>query len=130
MMKNTKKTKSPVITKPQQPIVNIVVNEQTVMQYDRNKKPSAEQFAYIDGMDKQMDEGIEVGGAFHQKPDPVVKSQFVSQQLLIALAAKNYSLAAAMCTWLSERLPELVRVQAKGTLQQSMQVDLVFARQR
>ena len=123
-MKNSKKSASP---SKQQSLVTVVVNNQAVMQYDRSKQPSPEQFAYIDSMDKQMDQGIEIAGTFHKKPDPVVKSQLVAQHLLIALAAKNYSLAAAMCTWLSERMPELVKVQAAGTVA-SMQVDLVFAR--
>jgi hypothetical protein len=129
MMKNSKKAKPIVQLPAQQPIVTIMVNEQAVMQYDRNKAPSKEQFDYIDSMDKQMDEGVELGGTLHKKPDPIVKSQFVAQHLLMALAAKNYSLAAAMCTWLSERLPELIRVQATGNLTNNMKVDLVFARQ-
>ncbi|WP_020560848.1 hypothetical protein [Thiofilum flexile] len=123
-MKNSKK---PVSYAKQRPLVTVVVNNQEVMQYDRRKTPSTEQFAYIDSMDKQMDQGIEMSGVFHKKPDPIVKSQLVAQQLLIALAAKNYSLAAAMCTWLSERMPELVKVKATGTVE-SMQVDLMFAR--
>lgn len=124
-MKNSKKAKAS--STKQSPLVTIVVNDQAVMQYDRRKQPSSEQFAYIDNMDKQMDQGIEIAGTFHKKPDPVVKSQLVAQHLLIALAAKNYSLAAAMCTWLSERMPELIKVQASGTVE-SMRVDLVFAR--
>ncbi|MBK8454094.1 MAG: hypothetical protein WAQ53_07840 [Thiofilum sp.] len=124
-MKNSKKAK--VSSPKQSPLVTIVVNDQAVMQYDRRKQPSSEQFAYIDNMDKQMDQGIEIAGTFHKKPDPVVKSQLVAQHLLIALADKNYSLAAAMCTWLSERMPELIKVQASGTVE-SMRVDLVFAR--
>ena len=109
-------------------IVHVVVNNQPMLEFDRAKEIPEEQMQYVNDMDKRMDAGVELNGEKIANPDPMQRSQFVANTLVSALYQENYSLAAAMFTWMGVRLPGLKQVQAKGDITTNMKVDLIFDR--
>jgi hypothetical protein len=61
-------------------------------------------------MDTRMDAGIELEGEQIAEPDIEARVKFVSQNLAMGLLEGNDQVAAAMCTWLGVRRPELQQV--------------------
>ena len=108
--------------------IHVVVNDVPLLEFDRSKPVPGQQRRYLDNMDAQMAQGIEINGEKIKKPDSMQRSQFVANSMINALFTENYSIAIAMCTWLGERIPQLKQVQAKGDIKTEMRVDLIFDR--
>lgn len=118
-------------TKPRQRqsgMIHVVVNDNPILEFDRSKPIPGHQRQYLDNMDQRMDQGIQLDGKFLPEPDAMQRSYFVANSMLNALFKENYSLAIAMCTWLSHRIPDLQQVQAVGDIEEDMKVDLIFDR--
>lgn len=109
-------------------MIHVVVNDNPILEFDRSKPIPGQQRRYLDNMDQRMDQGIELDGAFIPEPDAMQRSYFVANSMVNALFKENYSLAIAMCTWLSLRIPDLQQVQAVGDIDSDMKVDLIFDR--
>ena len=106
-------------------VLTIVVNGQPVLQYDRRKSLAARQRLFLDHMDRDMDGGITMGGAYIEQPDLPARARFVAISLLDALDAGNDGLAAASCAYLALRLPDLKQVKMDRH-QGQVHIDLVF----
>ena len=106
-------------------ILAVVVNEESQIEYHRDKPLPELQQLYLDKMDREMDSGIVLGGLRHEAPDKVQRAQFVAMNLINAIHSEDGQRAAAMCAYLANRLPDLKQVRAvekdNGTL-----IDLVF----
>jgi len=50
-------------------LVKLLVNGETVLEYNKNVELAENQRAYIDDMDQMMDKGIELGGESIAKPE-------------------------------------------------------------
>jgi hypothetical protein len=61
-------------------------------------------------MDAKMDDGILVGNETIQKPDLNQRTQFAAANLVHALQTADEATAAAMCSYLAIRLPDLKQV--------------------
>jgi hypothetical protein len=109
------------------PSLAVVVNGELKLNYDRDKPLPAHQRAYLDRMDRRMDGGIPVGGETIASPDLGARARFVAAQLVHALRVDDEPLAAATCSYLANRLPDLqqVRIETDGV---ETHVDLVFDR--
>jgi hypothetical protein len=68
------------------------------------------QAAYLDKMDARMDAGILIGNKTVTEPDQNQRTQFAAANLAHALHAEDEAVAAAMCSYLAIRLPELKQV--------------------
>lgn len=106
-------------------ILYVIVNGASQLEYDRSKGLPNDQMQALEQMDKKMDAGIPHNGNMIANPDPLQRAQFVATQLVQAVVAGNEAMAAATCTYLAQRVPELQQVVARET-EQGLHFDLVF----
>jgi hypothetical protein len=110
----------------------VVVNEEPILEYDRKKPVPGHQRQYLDNMDSQMDQGIQLGQDFIKHPDALQRSQFVANSLVNLLLKDKYSMAIAMCTYLAKRMPDLQQIKCKDNSEEGSDketsIELVFDR--
>lgn len=85
----------------------VLLNGIAQLEYDRDKMLPDHQELYLDKMDAKMEEGIMIGDELVMQPDRNQRLQFVASNLAHAILTDNESMAAAMCTYLAVREPEL-----------------------
>lgn len=107
--------------------LTVVINGDSILEYDRDKGLPAQQSAYLDRMDRQMDTGLTLNGEVIASPDQLQRAQFVALHLIEALRDENEAQAAASCAYLANRIPELKQVRVEDT-GAGLHVDLVFDR--
>jgi len=90
----------------------IVLNGQAVIEYDRNKRLPGHQRQFLDKMDADMDQGIELMNEKIANPDNVQRAQFVAMHLVQSLLEENDAMIAASSAYLANRLPDLKQVKA------------------
>lgn len=88
----------------------VFLNGIAQLEYNRDHLLPDHQVAYLDKMDGKMDEGIVVGSEKVENPDLNQRAQFAAANLLHALNTDDESMAAAMCSYLAIRLPDLKQV--------------------
>ena len=106
-------------------VMGVLLNGIAQLEYDRDKLLPDHQAAYLDKMDAKMDNGILVGEEVIKNPDHNQRAQFAAGNLAHALNTQDESMAAAMCSYLAIRLPELKQIvieDADGELS----IELVF----
>lgn len=92
----------------------VTLNGIAQLEYDRAKPLPDYQAAYLAKMDERMNaEGVVVDGQHILAPDLGEKAQFIAANLTEAIATNNEALAAAMCTWLATRMPDLRQVKIR-----------------
>jgi hypothetical protein len=96
------------------------------LEYDRNRPLPVHQAAYLDKMDARMDEGILVGEETIESPELNQRAQFVAGNLVHAFNTGDEQLAAAMCSWLATRLPDLKQVRIRSGDDGEVAIELVF----
>jgi hypothetical protein len=106
-------------------IMAVLLNGIAQIEYDRDRLLPAHQAAYLDKMDATMDKGILIGDETVRKPDQNQRAQFAVANLVHALKTDDESLAAAMCSYLAIRLPELKQVRIEE-VDDEVAVELVF----
>ena len=94
-------------------LMAILLNGIAQIEYDRSKPLPDYQGAYLDKMDRKMDDGIEIGGQVIRNPDLGQRAQFVAANLAHAIRSNNEALAAAMSTYLAVRLTDLKQVKIR-----------------
>ena len=106
-------------------LMQVHVNGQPQIDYDRNKPLSDKQQEYIPKMDEGMDAGISLGGEELKNPDLLQRAKFVAGYLSQALFEENEQMIAASTSWLAMRLPDLKQVKIIQDGEQ-ISIDLVF----
>jgi hypothetical protein len=106
-------------------ILGVMLNGIAQLEYDRNKPLPDHQAAYLEKMDRKMAEGIVVDGEPVSSPDLDQCARFVAANLTHAIKSNDETKAAAMCTWLANRLPDLKQVKIDEA-DDSVSIDLVF----
>lgn len=91
-------------------IMGVLLNGIAQLEYDRDKLLPDHQAAYLDKMDAKMDGGILVGDEMIKNPGLNQRAQFAAGNLVHALNTQDESMAAAMCSYLAIRLPDLKQV--------------------
>lgn len=107
----------------------ILLNDVAQLEYDRNKSLPPQQELYLDKMDQQMDEGIQLDNATITNPDLNQRAQFVAGNLAHAILNDQEAAAAALCSYLAVRLPDLKQVKiTQSTTNDSgeISIELVF----
>jgi hypothetical protein len=107
----------------------ILLNGVAQLEYDRNKTLPPQQELYLQKMDKQMDEGIQLDNGSISNPDLNQRAQFVAGNLAHAILSDQEAAAAALCSYLAVRLPDLKQVkitQASGNESGEISIELVF----
>ena len=101
-------------TAPTSRLMAVLLNGIAQIEYDRTKPLPDYQGAYLDKMDAKMDDqGIDIDGQVIRKPDLGQKAQFIAANLVHAIKSDQEALAAAMCTWLAVRMPDLKQVKVR-----------------
>jgi len=103
----------------------VFLNGIAQLEYDRNKLLPAHQAAYLDKMDTRMDAGILVDGEMVSHPDQNQRTRFATANLVTALKMEDESMAAAMCSYLAIRLPELKQVKIEDN-EGEVSIELIF----
>ena len=103
----------------------VFLNGIAQLEYDRDKLLPAHQAAYLDKMDARMAAGILVDGKMVENPDQNQRTQFAAANLVAALKQEDESMAAAMCSYLAIRLPELKQVRIEDN-DGEVSIELVF----
>ena len=93
----------------------VIFNNEAVLEYDRSKPIPGKQRQYLDRMEERMDQGIQLGDAFIEAPNPLQRAQFVANSLVNSLLKQNYDQAIAMCTFLGKRMPDLQQIKCEGS---------------
>jgi len=106
-------------------IVAVLLNGLAQLEYDREKPLPDYQALYLDRMDARMDEGIRIGEESIVNPDRSQRAQFIAANLLHAIRNNDEPLAAAMCSYLAVRLPELKQIRIEEN-RQDVSIELVF----
>ncbi|MGD8567173.1 MAG: hypothetical protein PVJ39_03635 [Gammaproteobacteria bacterium] len=106
-------------------ILAVSINDVVHLEYDRRKTLPDQQHYFLDRMDKELQSQIVMGNEVITNPDLHERAQFVAINLVNALKASEDSLAAAMCAYLAERVPDLKQVKVTDRDGQLL-IDLVF----
>ena len=106
-------------------IMAVMLNGIAQLEYDRDKLLPDHQAAYLDKMDTKMDDGIVLGEQTITHPDQNQRTQFAAANLVHALKTDDESMAAAMCSYLAIRLPELKQVRIEDNAGE-VSIELVF----
>jgi hypothetical protein len=105
----------------------VFLNGIAQLEYDRSRPLPDHQAVYLEKMDARMAAGIRVGEDTIEHPDENQRARFVAANLLHAIKSDNESMAAALCSYLATRLPELkqVRFDENGG---DVAIELIFDR--
>lgn len=107
--------------------LTVVLNGESQLEFDRGKELPEAQYAALERMDARMDQGILLDSRPIERPDALQRARFVAGQLLQAVQDGSEAMAAATCTWLAVRIPELQQVRGVER-EDGLAVDLVFDR--
>lgn len=94
------------------PNLEIILNGNLVIEYPRSTRLPGKQRGFLDIMDFDMDEGINLEGEIIDSPDKQQRSRYVSMKLFQALKSNNKGLITASCAYLVNRQPELLKIKA------------------
>jgi len=106
-------------------IMAVLLNGIAQLEYDRNKLLPEHQLAYLDRMDAKMDAGILIGNETVTNPDLNQRTRYAAANLVHALKSDDEAMAAAMCSYLAIRLPELKQVRIEDS-DDNTSIEFVF----
>ena len=107
-------------------IMAVLLNGTAQIEYNREIALPAKQRDYLDRMDQDMDEGIQLGNHYIEVPDQTQRAQFIALHLVQSLLVDNEQHIAASCAYLADRLPDLKQVKAVTKPDGAIGVDLIF----
>lgn len=106
-------------------IMGVLLNGVAQLEYDRRKPLPDHQAVYLEKMDAKMDEGIQLEGKNIPSPDINDRAQFIAANLLHAIKNNDEAMAAAHCTYLANRLPDLKQIKFEEQ-NGEVSIELVF----
>jgi hypothetical protein len=106
-------------------MLSVFINNQIVLSYDKNTRHPGKQCQFMDTMDLDMNEGIEVNGEIITNPDKMQRANYVVMSLLYGIENKSEGMISATCGYLVNRLPELKQIRAVEN-GQDVTLDLIF----
>jgi len=107
-------------------VMAVFLNGIAQLEYDRERLLPDQQRAYLDRMDAKMDDGILIGQETISNPDIEQRARFAAGNLVHALNTNDEAMAAAMCSYLAIRLPELKQVRIEELQETNGQVSIEF----
>lgn len=94
-------------------ILQVLVNQKIVLEYNRNTRLPGKQREFLDKMDFDMDQGFYIDDKRYANPDLIQRGNYVAIKLLKAIQDKNQGMMNAMCAYLVNRLPGLYQIAIK-----------------
>lgn len=107
-------------------IFAVLLNNVPQLEYDRTKPLPERQYQFLENMDQELNQQIVIGEQLIQKPNMEEKAQFVAINLVNALKTSNEGLAAAMCSYLALRVPDLKQVKVNEDQEGKVLIDMVY----
>jgi hypothetical protein len=107
-------------------VMAVLLNGIAQLEYDRERLLPDHQRAYLDRMDAKMNDGILIGEEMISNPDVEQRARFAAGNLVHALNTSDEAMAAAMCSYLAIRLPELKQVRIEELDGADGQVSIEF----
>lgn len=106
-------------------MLTVYINNESIVEYDRNKQLPGKQRQYLDKMDSDMDGGFKLGDEQINEPDAKARAKFVAMTLIHSIEADNEQMIVATCAYLASREASLseVRATAEG---ENMMLDLIY----
>ncbi len=95
------------------PTLEIMLNGNTLIEYQRNTRLPGKQREFLDIMDIDMDEGINLDGKIISSPNNQQRCHYVSMKLIQALESNNKGMISATCAYLANRQPTLQQIRAE-----------------
>ena len=92
--------------------LSVFINGHNVLDYDKNTRQPGKQRQFLDGMDLDMDEGIELNGEMINSPDKMQRAHYVAMSLLYGIEKNSEGMISATCRYLANRLPELKQIRS------------------
>lgn len=107
-------------------IFAVIFNDVPQLEYDRSKPLPERQHQFLEKMDQELNSQIVMGEEVIQNPGVEEKAQFVAINLVNALKNSNDNVAAAMCSYLAIRIPNLKQVKVNEDDSGKVLIDLVY----
>ena len=107
------------------PILEIFLNGKLIIEYERNQRLPGKQREFLDAMDLDMDQGINLDGTVINSPTSQQRSHYVSLKLIQALRSNNHGMITASCAYLANRQPRLHQIKADEE-GEAITLELVF----
>lgn len=83
------------------------IDGEMVLEFDRNTRLPGRQRDFLDKMDEDMDQGIQLANMHVREPDSLQRAHYVALHLLQAYREDNQSMITATCAYLIQRVPTL-----------------------
>lgn len=90
--------------------LTLMLNQKPVFEYARNQRLPGKQREFLEVMDQDMAQGIELDGKFYQQPELAQRIQYVAASLVHAHHDNNRALMKATSAYLALRSPELIQL--------------------
>jgi len=107
------------------PVLEVMLNGNTVMEYQRNTRLPGKQREFLDIMDIDMDESINLDGKIVNSPNNKQRTHYVAMKLIQALKSNNKGMITATCAYLANRQPTLQQIRADEE-GEAVTLELVF----
>jgi len=107
-------------------IFAVIINDVPELEFDRTKPLPERQHQFLEKMDRELNSQIVMGEEVIRNPGVEEKAQFVAINLVNALQTSNDSVAAAMCSYLAIRIPNLKQVKVSEDSNGKVLIDLVY----
>jgi hypothetical protein len=107
-------------------ILEITQDGESLLHFECGATLPALQRRQLEALDTRLDQGIELEGESIPAPDRQQRARFVIGELLRALARDDADTVRGLCTWLSQRLPELAAIRI-STREGDLEVELEYA---
>lgn len=94
------------------PDLEVILNGQLLIKYPRNTRLPGKQREFLDIMDIDMDNGINLNGKAIVSPNNQQRIHYIAMQLIHALLSNNQGMIKASCAYLANRQPTLQLIKA------------------
>jgi len=92
--------------------LSVYLNGTKVLDYDKNTRQPGKQRQFLDGMDLDMDEGIELNGEIVDSPNKMQRANYVAMSLLYGIEKNSEGMISATSGYLANRFPELKQIRS------------------
>lgn len=106
-------------------LLSVYINDIRLLEYEKNTRLPGKQREYLEGMDLDMDAGIELDGEKIASPDKMQRAKYVAMGLLFGIHTENESIVSATCAYLATRIPEVSQIRATEN-GEDITLDLIF----
>lgn len=106
-------------------MLSVYINGEKVLDYDKSARQPGKIRQHLEGMDVDMDEGIELNEKHVSNPNKIQRAQYVAMSLLYGIQFKSDGMISATCAYLANRNPEIKQIRSIETGDE-VTLDLIY----